>query len=119
MAQITLFAALNILDGRVVGRCMPRHTHQEFIKFLNTVERAIPAGKIIHAIADNYATHKRPKVLTWLTGHPRWIFHPNLSLLDQRRRELLLRYHPKAHPARRVHLRRRPPGCHHSLHPRA
>src|SRR3984957_15684096 len=54
----TLFAALNILDGSVVGRCMPRHTHQEFIKFLNAVERAVPAGKIIHAIADNYATHK-------------------------------------------------------------
>ena len=57
----TLFAALNILDGTVVGRCMPSHTHKEFIKFLNAVERAVPAGKIIHAIADNYATQSIPK----------------------------------------------------------
>ncbi len=71
----TLFAALNILDGTVVGRCMPKHTHQEFIKFLNAVERAVPAGKIIHAIADNYATHKHPKVTQWLADHPRWILH--------------------------------------------
>ena len=71
----TLFAALNVLDGTVVGRCMPKHTHQEFIKFLNTVERAVPAGKAIHAIADNYATHKHPKVKDWLAEHPRWVFH--------------------------------------------
>ena len=71
----TLFAALNVLDGTVIGRCMPKHTHQEFIKFLNAVERAIPAGKIIHAIADNYATHKHPKVMEWLADHPRWVFH--------------------------------------------
>jgi transposase len=71
----TLFAALNTLDGTVIGRCMPKHTHQEFIKFLNAVERAVPAGKIIHAIADNYATHKYPKVLEWLSRHPRWVFH--------------------------------------------
>ena len=54
---------------------MPKHTHQEFIKFLNAVERAVPAGKIIHAIADNYATHKHPKVREWLADHPRWVFH--------------------------------------------
>jgi transposase len=71
----TLFAALNVLDGTVVGRCMPKHTHAEFIKFLNAVERTVPAGKIIHAIADNYATHKHPKVRQWLVDHPRWVFH--------------------------------------------
>ena len=71
----TLFAALNVLDGTVVGRCMPKHTHKEFIKFLNAVERAVPAGKVIHAIADNYATHKHPTVMKWLAGHPRWTFH--------------------------------------------
>lgn len=71
----TLFAALNVLDGTVIGRCMPKHTHKEFIKFLNAVERGVPAGKIIHAIADNYATHKHPKVLEWLADHPRWVFH--------------------------------------------
>ncbi|MGH6837179.1 MAG: IS630 family transposase [Methylocella sp.] len=71
----TLFAALNVLDGTVVGRCMPKHTHKEFIRFLNAVERAVPAGKVIHAIADNYATHKHPNVIKWLTDHPRWTFH--------------------------------------------
>jgi transposase len=71
----TLFAALNILDGTVIGRCMKQHRHQEFIRFLNAVERNVPAGKVIHAIADNYAAHKHPKVLEWLADHPRWTFH--------------------------------------------
>jgi transposase len=71
----TLFAALNVLDGTVIGRCMQRHRHEEFIRFLNAIERTVPAGKLIHAIADNYATHKHPKVRAWLTRHPRWTFH--------------------------------------------
>ena len=71
----TLFAALNVLDGKVIGRCMQQHRHQEFIRFLNTVEAAVPAGKIVHAIADNYATHKHPKVREWLVRHPRLVFH--------------------------------------------
>src|SRR5918998_290268 len=71
----TLFAALNVLDGTVVGRCMQRHRHQEFLRFLNAVEAAVPAGKLVHAVLDNYATHKHPKVRAWLTRHPRWIFH--------------------------------------------
>jgi transposase len=71
----TLFAALSVLDGRVIGCCMQRHRHSEFIRFLNAVERQVPAGKLIHAVLDNYATHKHPKVLAWLSRHPRWIFH--------------------------------------------
>ena len=71
----TLFAALNVLDGTVVGRCMPRHRHQEFVKFLAAVERAVPAGKVVHAVLDNYATHKHPEVLEWLAENPRWTFH--------------------------------------------
>ena len=71
----TLFAAFNVLDGVVLGRCMQKHTHQEFIRFLNAVEREVPAGKVIHAILDNYATHKHPKVRAWLERHPRWVFH--------------------------------------------
>ena len=71
----TLFAALNVLDGTVIGQCMQRHRHQEFIRFLNAVERAVPAGKVIHVILDNYAAHKHAKVRRWLTRHPRWIFH--------------------------------------------
>jgi transposase len=71
----TLFAALNVLNGKVIGRCMQRHRHQEFIRFLDAIEAAVPAGKLIHAIADNYATHKHPKVRAWLARHPRWTFH--------------------------------------------
>jgi transposase len=71
----TLFAALNVLDGTVVGRCMARHRHQEFLRFLGAIERAVPAGKVIHVILDNYAAHKHPKVLAWLARHPRWTFH--------------------------------------------
>jgi len=71
----TLFAALNTLEGTVLGRCMQKHTHREFIRFLNAVEQAVPAGKMIHAIADNYATHKHSKVRAWLARHPRWVFH--------------------------------------------
>jgi transposase len=71
----TLFAALNVLEGTVIGRCMQRHRHEEFIRFLNAVERAVPAGKIIEAIVDNYATHTHPKVKAWLARHPRWTFH--------------------------------------------
>src|SRR5215208_1669073 len=71
----TLFAALNVLDGTVLGRCMQRHRHQEFLRLLNAVEAAVPAGKQVHAIMDNYGTHKHPKVMAWLARHPRWTFH--------------------------------------------
>jgi len=71
----TLFAALNVLDGTVIGQCMARHRHQEFIRFLNRIEAAVPAGKLVHAILDNYAAHKHPKVRAWLARHPRWTFH--------------------------------------------
>lgn len=71
----TLFAALNVLEGTVLGRCMQRHRHQEFLRFLNTIEANVPAGKLIHVILDNYGTHKHPKVRAWLTRHPRFTFH--------------------------------------------
>ena len=71
----TLFAALNVLDGVVLGRCMQQHRHQEFIRFLNAIENEVPASKVIHAILDNYGTHKHPKVRAWLARHPRWVFH--------------------------------------------
>jgi transposase len=63
-----------VLDGAVIGRNMQRHRHQEFIRFLAAVEGAVPAGKVIHTIIDNYATHKRPKVRAWLGRHTRWTF---------------------------------------------
>jgi transposase len=71
----TLFAALDVLDGKVIGRCMQRHRHQEFIRFLNAIEREVPASKIVHAILDNYGAHKHPKVRAWLSRHPRFVFH--------------------------------------------
>jgi transposase len=71
----TLFAALNVLDGSVFGRNMQRHRHQEFIRFLNGLENDIPAGKTVHVILDNYATHKHENVRKWLARHPRWTFH--------------------------------------------
>lgn len=71
----TLFAALNVLTGEVIGRNMQRHRHQEFIKFLNQIERDVPAGRVIHVILDNYCTHKHSKVRVWLERHPRWTFH--------------------------------------------
>ena len=71
----TLFAALNVLDGTVISHNMKRHRHQEFIRFLNTIEAQVPKRKAIHAIVDNYATHKHPKVREWLARHRRWTFH--------------------------------------------
>ncbi len=65
----------NVLDSSVIGGGMQRHRHQEFIRFLNAVETEVPAEKLIHAIVDNYAAHKHPKVVLWLARHPRWTFH--------------------------------------------
>jgi transposase len=71
----TLFAALNVLEGKIIGRCMQRHRHQEFIRFLNTIAANIAAGRIVHVVLDNYATHKHAKVRAWLDRHPRFVFH--------------------------------------------
>jgi len=71
----TLFTALNTLDGTVIGTCMPQHRHQEWIKFLGLLDRETPKDKEIHLIADNYATHKHPKVQEWLESHPRFKVH--------------------------------------------
>src|ERR1700687_3384300 len=68
----TLFAALNVLDGHVITQCKPRHRHQEFLAFLNHLDRNIPAGLELHLIADNYATHKHPRVKAWLARHRRF-----------------------------------------------
>lgn len=71
----TLFAALNVLDGTVIGRNMQRHRHQEFIRFLNVINAHVPEDKAVHIILDNYATHKHPKVRAWLDRHRRFVFH--------------------------------------------
>jgi transposase len=71
----TLFAALSMLDGKVIGDCMPRHRHQEFIRFLKTIDAETPAGLDLHLIVDNYGTHKHPRVKSWLRRHPRFHLH--------------------------------------------
>src|SRR5215218_9730569 len=71
----TLFAALDVLEGRVIGQCMARHRYQEFIRFLNKINRETPARRELHLIVDNYATHKHPKVRAWLERHKRFHFH--------------------------------------------
>ena len=71
----TLFAALTVLGGTVIGRNMQRHRHQEFIRFLNVINAQVPADKAVHIILDNYATHKHPKVRAWLDRHKRFVFH--------------------------------------------
>jgi len=71
----TLFAALNMLDGQVLGDCMPRHRHQEFIRFLAQIDKETPTGLDLHLIVDNYSTHKHPRVKAWLKRHPRFHLH--------------------------------------------
>src|SRR5207249_4991083 len=68
-------AALNVADGKVIGTCMDRHRHQEWLKFLRRIDEQTPADKQLHLIADNYATHKHPRVQSWLKRHPRFHMH--------------------------------------------
>lgn len=71
----TLFAALNYLDGKVVGECYSRHRHQEFLKFLQRLQEEFPGEVPLHLVMDNYGTHKQPKVQAWLKHHPRFVLH--------------------------------------------
>jgi len=71
----TLFAALELAEGKLIGTCMPRHRHQEWIKFLNLVDEQTPPDLDLHLIVDNYNTHKHPKVKAWLKHHPRFHVH--------------------------------------------
>jgi transposase len=71
----TLFAALSMLDGKVIGDCMPRHRHQEFIRFLKKIDAETPPGLDLHLIVDDYGTHKHPRVKSWLKRHPRFHLH--------------------------------------------
>ena len=71
----TLFAALDVATGRVIGQCMQRHRHQEWLRFLRTIDRKTPKNLDLHLIIDNYATHKHPAVKDWLAKHPRFHMH--------------------------------------------
>jgi transposase len=71
----TLFAALSMLDGKVIGDCMPRHRHQEFLRFLKRIDDETPPQLDLHLIVDNYGTHKHPRVKSWIKRHPRFHLH--------------------------------------------
>lgn len=71
----TLFAALSLLDGKVIGQCVPRHRHQEFLKFLRHLDGEFPAAVTLHLVMDNYGTHKTPEVQRWLARHRRFVPH--------------------------------------------
>jgi transposase len=71
----TLFAAMNVLTGSVIGQCLPKHRHEEFLKFLNTIDAEVPKGLAVHLILDNYATHKHPDVQRWLGRRRRFHLH--------------------------------------------
>lgn len=71
----TLFAALDVLTGKVIGQCLPKHRHDEFLKFLKTIDRQVPKDLEVHLVLDNYATHKHANVKKWMANHPRFHFH--------------------------------------------
>ena len=109
----TLFAALNMLDGTVIGACMPRHRHREFLRFLKLIDQQTPAGLDLHLIVDNYATHKTPAVKRWIKLHPRFQLHftpTSASWLNMVER-FFAEITPKTHPPRRLQERRRAQGC--------
>jgi len=118
----TLFAALDVLTGTVIGQCLPRHRHTEFIKFVRTIDREVPDGLQIHLILDNYSTHKHAEVDRWFKRHSRFHLHftppqgvrqrarsdrqhPGIPQRPQRRSQTLRmdshrRIHPRQSPAR-------------------
>lgn len=100
-----------MLDGKVTGRCMQQHRHQKFIRFVNTVEAAVPAGNLIHAIADNYATHKHRKVRRWLArpSTPGVPFCLHLPLMAQCRGRLFRHADEAPTKAQRLPLSAEPP----------
>jgi len=106
----TLFAALDVLTGSVIGQCLPRHRHIEFLKFLRTIDKQVPKGLGVHLILDNYATHKHPNVETWLAKHPRFHLHftPTSSSWLNLVEIFFGKLSDKGNPSRRVHLGPRP-----------
>jgi transposase len=72
---VSLFAALDVQTGKIIGQCHARHTHQQFLHFLKTIEESVPASKDVHLVLDNYGTHKTPAILRWLQRHPRFHLH--------------------------------------------
>ena len=104
----TLFAALNVLEGQVIGQCQQRHTHVEWLKFLRKIDRETPKDKALHLIADNYATHKHPAIQDWLakqTSALQQALHADISLLAEHGGAILPRHHGQPTASRCVHQR--------------
>ena len=101
----TLFAALDVADGKVISKCKHRHRHQEYLSFLKQVDENVPRNLDVHVVVDNYATHKHPKVKRWLATHPRWHVHytSDLCVLAQSSRDLVQYHHAKGYPTRKLH----------------
>ena len=106
----TLFAALDVHTGTVIGQCLPRHRHQEFLKILRTIDREVPKDLTIHLILDNYAARKHPTAGAWLDKRPRFQlhFHPDLLVVAQPRRTLVPRTHRQSVAARGISFRAPP-----------
>ena len=108
----TLFAAIDVLTGTVIGQCLPRHRHEEFLKFLRTIDREVPKHLAVHLILDNYATHNTSRRAT-LAAPPQEIrptLHPNLVVVAEPGRTLVSRTHRQSAAARQLQLR---PRAHH------
>ncbi len=114
----TLFAALNVLDGQVIGQCQQRHTHVEWLKFLRQIDRETPKGKTLHLIADNYATHKHPTVQAWLdpASALSHALHAHLGLVAEHGRAVLARHLREPPAPWRVHQRPRTRDDHRRIH---
>ena len=106
----TLFAALDVLTGKVIGKCFARHRHDEFLRFLRTIDTAVPRKLQIHLIVDNYGTHTHPNVKAWLAKHPALppALHPDQLVVAEHGRTLVRRTDRQDDPPRRVPQRRRP-----------
>jgi transposase len=100
----TLFAALNVLEGTIIGECHPRHRHQEFLIFLNRIDQTVDPDLDVHLVLDNYGTHKHPEVkqVAVSAAAISRAFHSNQFFLAQSDRTLVCRNHPQAYPARHI-----------------
>ena len=116
----TLFAALDVATGEVIHKCMPRHRHQEFLRFMGEVEKRADPELDLHVILDNYATHKHAKVEAWLEKHPRVKFHftAHVGLVAEPRRALLLGTHAAPAETARRDQREAAEGHDHGVHRR-
>jgi transposase len=113
----TLFAALNAANGEIYGLCQERHRHQEWLKFLRLLDQTMPAHLDLHLVADNYATHKHPKVQRWFARHPRYHMHfSDQHLVAEHGGTFLPRSHPEPFAPRSVSRSRRTHPGHRRLH---